>query len=121
MYKGKRNLARDLLYITLNFDELYMLIANSLIKNNKYKTYVMIKAGSSKSGEGDPYPIRNVIVHPKFDLVRIDYDVAVIEIIGSFNRSQNQMPIALSSNKNIESMVGFECKVTGFGSVHVRV
>lgn len=85
----------------------------------RYKTDLSILAGSSIAGKGDEYRTRSVFKHPQYDQPRVDYDVAVISIEGQFDAYNNQRPIPLSKHTDIESLVGLDCLVTGFGRTSV--
>lgn len=87
--------------------------------DDKYKSHLMIRAGSSRFGLGDSYGVENITIHPKYDPKEFHYDVAVIKIIGAFNSSRNQIPIPLSKQLNIEPLVGLEGLVSGFGAASV--
>lgn len=80
---------------------------------------MLVVAGSSMTGEGDAYSVRRAYRHPRYDREKVDYDVSVIVIDGRFDSNRNQIPIPLSKHTDIESLVGLECLVTGYGRTSV--
>lgn len=80
---------------------------------------MLVLAGSDRRGAGDEYRVREAYRHPKYDPKTVDYDVALIVIHGQFKNNQKQRIIPLATNPDVESLVGLESMVTGYGRTSV--
>ncbi|KOC69605.1 Trypsin 5G1 [Habropoda laboriosa] len=73
-----------------------------------------LRAGNSNKDLGVPYKVKNVIRHPNYNARTVDYDVALLEIDGTFQFNSNVQPVKLTS---VEPSSGTMLDVTGWGAL----
>lgn len=78
-------------------------------------------AGTNSIAKGGKlFEILNVVQHPKYDRITVDYDVSVTLIDGYFDTFANMVPIKLN-NEKLNEVAGQEGLVSGWGRVSVAV
>lgn len=79
-----------------------------------------VRAGSSRQDEGGvEYPLTRVVNNPKYDSGRTDYDVAVLEIQGTFQLGETMKVIPLpAAGEDLPG--GAILQVSGWGLTQVQ-
>lgn len=75
------------------------------------------RAGStcSKTG-GEILEVKTFFIHPRFDSIELDYDVAVVELKKPITFSKTMKPISLTDSEPVKGDV---VKVSGWGVLQV--
>ena len=97
----------------------YVLTAAHCV-SGKNISNIKIKAGfSSQNNPGSnvqSYNVKRVVVHPNFNSVTLDYDIALIEIDGTFSFNTCVKPVKLISSQNaVPEAIGKKVRVSGWG------
>ncbi|XP_053975832.1 trypsin alpha-3-like [Hylaeus volcanicus] len=73
-----------------------------------------LKAGSSNKDQGTKYSVKRIIKHPQYNSRTVDYDIALLEINGQFQFSNNVKAVKLATS---EPAAGTLVDVTGWGAL----
>ena len=90
-----------------------------MCKRKKYFNHKNKAGFSSQNNPGgnvQSYNVKRVVVHPNYNSLTFDYDVALIEIDGTFSFNTCVKPVKLISSQNaVPEATGNKVRVSGWG------
>ncbi|KAM3720072.1 Plasminogen [Dirofilaria immitis] len=93
-------------------DDIVITAAHCFSRSRNPARYTIL-IGGHEIGSGKSYHIRNISIHPLFNvLMPSSFDIAIARLHGKLNFSENVLPICLPT---LEPSVGDNCIVTGWG------
>ncbi|XP_064424674.1 transmembrane protease serine 9 [Latimeria chalumnae] len=105
---------------TLVSDRWLLSVAHRVYEPKNYNSWVAFLGSIERSGLGAiRVPIKQIIVHPRFNRINLDYNIALLELSAPVNFTATVRPICLPSLFH-SFPAGRRCFITGWGATQER-